>query len=785
MVKSLFTCFLVLFSFGSISAFDQEVALKGKIDLAAAKFNGDGLKSLDGEWEFYWRELYNPVFFEASQVTPTFIQVPSLWNGQTIDGNLLEGYGYATYRLQVFLPTDHPGLALFVPDMFSSYRIFINGAVFAENGVVATTKEQGTPNWLPISRTIADDSDTLDIVIHVANYWHHRGGIVQGIRIGESAKVLNLARAQWAYDWVMVGALFMSGLFFIGLYFFGRNDKAILFFSLFCIFYSYRIIRFNVYELHLIFPDLPWTITIFLEYFTLYLCILMFVQYIRCLFPDEVKRWAVNLISYVTVALGAITIVAPLSVYSMVLPYYFMFLLLFIVYGIYIIYLAVKHKRIAAKYAFVSTLIVFAVFLNSMVTYFGLMPRNLAFELTVNLAFFFSQSLILSFRFSEVLKTSLVKAEQASKAKSEFLSTMSHEMRTPLNAVVGFTNILIQENPRKDQQENLSNLKFSAENLMALINDVLDYSKIEAGKVDFHYSPANLKVLTANIVKGLSQTAREKGLDLQLSVDEAIPLYVKVDQQRLTQILYNLLFNAIKFTRQGFVLIEVRLVNQTSTHATILFEVRDSGIGISDTHQGFIFESFSQVSSSSTREFGGTGLGLSITRRLLELQGSKISVESELGKGSRFYFELELQLSDDGEVALQEAKPKMEEAFLGKTILLAEDNYVNTLVVRKFLTKWGAELDLAENGLEAVKMAAAKKYDLILMDLQMPVMDGYTASGEIRKLYPYLPIIAITASVLMDAQSKITSAGMNDYITKPFVPEDFFDKLRKYLAVDR
>lgn len=372
-------------------------------------------------------------------------------------------------------------------------------------------------------------------------------------------------------------------------------------------------------------------------------------------------------------------------------------------------------------------------------------------------------------------------AEHAAQAKSEFLSIMSHEIRTPMNSVIGMTNLLMMENPREDQIENLSTLRFSAENLLVLINDILDFNKIEAGKIEFEETEVDLSLLVNSVKKALEQKAEENSTFLKAKLDSELPKYVMCDPTRLNQIITNLVGNAVKFTKGGTVTIDLNVVKKKDKKVTIDFSVIDTGIGIPKEKQESIFDRFSQASTSTTRQFGGTGLGLAITKKLLELQGCEIKIDSEEGKGSTFYFTMEFDIAENA--ANNKIQTYIDDVeFLdmeGVNVLLVEDNQFNVLLANKFLEKWKLTVEHAENGQIAVdKIREHKgKYNVVLMDLQMPVMDGYTASREIRKFDADIPIIALTASALMEVQNQVYDAGMNDFITKPFNPKDLHRKI--------
>lgn len=374
-------------------------------------------------------------------------------------------------------------------------------------------------------------------------------------------------------------------------------------------------------------------------------------------------------------------------------------------------------------------------------------------------------------------------AEEAVLAKQQFLTNMSHEIRTPMNAVIGMTHLLMQEDPKPGQLENLNILKFSSESLLSLINDILDYSKIQLGKVTLEKIDFNLIELIHSIKQAHHLHAEGKEIFFNINMDENLPEMLVGDPVRLTQILNNLISNALKFTNEGYVIIDLSLKKIVEDLVDISFTITDTGIGIESDLKDYIFESFTHASADISRHFGGTGLGLSITKRLIELKGGKISVESTLGKGSSFFFDLQFRKSRKKSGYIMPAL--VFESLAGFKVLLVEDNEINTIVASKFMKKWDLDIDYAIHGIEALEKIKKNKYDVILMDLQMPKMDGYEASKAIRDLsgkrFKELPIIALTASVLAEINNQVTDAGMNDYISKPFNPMELYSKIAKYV----
>jgi PAS domain S-box-containing protein len=375
------------------------------------------------------------------------------------------------------------------------------------------------------------------------------------------------------------------------------------------------------------------------------------------------------------------------------------------------------------------------------------------------------------------------KAEQAAIAKSQFLSVMSHELRTPLNAVIGITHLLMQAHPREDQQEDLRTLQFSGESLLHIINDILDFTKLDSGKIELSAIDFNLRELVQSLYQSFSYKAKEKHIVFDIEYDEKMPFLVKGDNFRLSQVLNNLISNAIKFTGKGSVKLKVEMVEDLGATIVTKFSVIDTGIGIPADKKEKIFEQFTQADSDTTRLYGGTGLGLSISAKLVELMDSSILIDSVPGEGSCFHFSMVLQRGDVLEVITPLVKPvvKSNELFRNKLILLAEDNLFNANIARRFISGWGGQVDLVVDGRQALEFVFRKRYDLILMDVQMPLLDGFSCTRKIRKHLKDIPIIAVTASPRNEIIAQINACGMNDFVSKPFKPNELRNKILEYL----
>ncbi|NIA06137.1 MAG: response regulator [Actinobacteria bacterium] len=397
---------------------------------------------------------------------------------------------------------------------------------------------------------------------------------------------------------------------------------------------------------------------------------------------------------------------------------------------------------------------------------------------------------------TEQAKLLAQEAMAANKAKSEFLANMSHEIRTPLNGIIGFSELLEQEDLQDEQREYLNIISDAGQNLLTVINDILDFSKLEAGKLHTEIIECSLEKILASTDSLLRPVARQKGLEFEILSECDLSTRIKTDPGRVRQCLLNLINNAIKFTENGHVYVKVTLENEADK-AFIRFDVEDTGIGISSADQKLIFESFHQVDGSTTRKYGGTGLGLAITKRLAEILGSDIRVQSELGKGSVFSLiipagvEIEsVVLLDKKDLLSQQqlvAEPHSQrvldslEGLSASRVLLAEDNPTNQRFIEVLLEKMGLETTSVQNGQQVVDRATSESFDLILMDMQMPVMNGYDATKALREKDITVPIIALTAYAMESDAQKCLEAGCDDYLAKPFGPDKLIEIVTKHL----
>ncbi len=684
-------------------------------------------------------------------------------------------FGYGTYVLNV-LVDHHEHLMLKIPDYFSAYEVYVNDQLLASVGRPGVDKSTTTPGrkmlYLPLHQLA---SDTLQLRIPIANFTHHKRGIGNHpIKIGLEKQMLHQKFLDDSYDTFLTGFLILATFFFLGLFFHGKQDFAILFFALFTLAYAYRIVGWHNYVLHDLIA-LPYQLGIRLEYSTFYLCGAFFAMYLEYLFPNEAPSKITRMFALLSLA-WVLSTLMPIYLFTQLNTYYLYLLLLGMMMLVGIIIRAALRKRPDAMFSLYSVLGVLLVFSLKTLDYLNIVEEHRGISIAGELTFFVFQALILSRNFTENWRQAKKDAEKLAHAKSDFLSVMSHEIRTPLNAVIGTTYHLMDSGPKPEQLSDLEHLKSAADNLLALINNVLDYNKIDSNKLNLDFDPVRLKAFCETQTRILEPLAAKKNLKLNLKYDESLYSVVSIDKVRLGQVLTNLIGNAIKFTKNGGVTLEVTKVIETNTQSSILFAVTDTGEGIPQSDLIKIFGAFEQANNTITRQYGGAGLGLAISQKLVELMGSSIKIQSEVGKGSVFSFKIVCDHEAEKETFLDELGTSH---FENTNILLVEDNPMNVLIAKRQLEKWKISVTVAESGGEAIDMVSKGVFQLVLMDLQMPVMDGFEATAIIRAAGYEQPIIALTAASV--SANELKTKGFDDILTKPFSPAGLEEKLNQFL----
>lgn len=777
--------FMILAILFSIESVAQPVASNGSLNLGNVDFEDTPSVKLNGEWGFYWKELIPPEMLDSSG-PPNYVQFPHLWS----DDPNLSSFGYATYTLKIVKLADHPRLALSIPDLYTAYALYINGEIVSKNGKVGTNPDQHSPFWLPKTVSLSHiKADTLQFVLHVSNFQHSKGGIRLPIVLGDQELLERERTIEIGFTMLLTGCLVMIGLFFMGLYMFGRHETPMIYFAFICLFFSYRVLGTELYPLHYLFPNLPWILTAKAEYFSLYITTALFCIFVKKLYPHEVSNRIIDIFTWFFGFLSLTAILLPAFYFTKLINLFFLGIPFLIVYITWVYTKAVLNEREGARFALASTVMVFIVFSHNLLEYITILEENLLLNFIGLLSFFFLQSLILSYRFTNSLSKARIKAEEAAIAKSQFLSTMSHEIRTPLNAVIGLSELLTDTRSQDETREFAKNIKESGENLLEIINNILDYSKLESATIRAKHEPVHLQDTTVEVIRLLQPLSKDKKLKIKTNIDDSVPEWVTSDDTRLKQILINLIGNAIKFTEKGSISVSIQKNEVASVHGNIKFVISDTGSGISNEDIHRLFKSFSQLDASTTRKHGGTGLGLVISKKLVEILGGEIWFESEIGQGTTFYFTIEAPATQEPAPQKQPESGSVDEiqeasGIAHYKVLVVEDNLMNQKVVLKILEKKNLMADIAENGQQALDMIKSYPYKLVFMDMEMPVMDGLEATKLIRSTLPEEQqpvIIAMTANAFAEDREKCINAGMNDFISKPVSLNIVTSKLEEWL----
>ena len=804
----------------------------GFVDLRKEFKNDKTVLELRGDWEFYWNQLLRPGDPYTNLTGYYFL--PQNWSSYEVNGEKLPPHGYATFRLTIVVPEKKTKYALRFGEIVSASEIWINGELVHKAGVLGKNRKEHVPYIKPDYITFEASGPNLEIVLLISNYTAATNSAWNPIYFGLEKDLIRDFENGMMVDFVIVG-IFLAFAFYMGVMMLRQPKNLFWTYSfLFILFYSFRQLFTPNYLFFYLFPghEFPFygrsfLVAIFTSLVFLYLLIYH-------LFREEINRKIFySIVGFLS--LQTITVlILPVEVYFNFLNIIFLELVLLPIYFTVITYRSFLKRKPYSFTFFLGFILLNALIFNDILFILGLISTGIyghfgslilvsahMVMITINYQKTIAKSEELNkelkiaiderdlktnelleikqeeqknlekivFERTRELKTAMIElsllkdeAIQANQAKSKFLANMSHEIRTPMNGILGIVNIILSSDLNVAQKEMLELVKNSGESLLVILNDILDYSKIEAKKLDLEIVEFSLIRLINELYLFYLPFANQKDLDFLLRIDSTLPEKVYGDPNRIRQVLTNLIMNAIKFTEKGRIEIicEFAMVPEG---AKFQFKIHDTGIGIKEDDLHSLFREFTQVDSSSTRKFGGTGLGLVITKNLVQLMNGDIIVKSEYGKGSSFicHIILQTEASENKNLDSSSSAEKKTISNLIK-ILVVEDDKTNQFLAKKIFEKFNLKVDLAENGKLAIEMTNKTKYDLIFMDIMMPEMDGYSATTEIMKNpeNKHLKIIGLSANVFEEDKLKGLKSGMVDFIGKPYSPEQIRDCILRW-----
>ena len=760
-------------------------AIKGTIDLRQNTFSKQVNIELGGEWEFYAQSMLKPGSPRFEKEEKRFRQFDKLWDK---DGH---AFGYATYRLHLYLPDSPPPLSLNIPEFYSSYRLYFNGKLLSKNGVVDTAESVTVPYFDPQIKMLDLKSGKNTIVLQIANFHHHKGGASKLISLQSYDQASYFENLRSSATLFLVGAFLLSCIFSLTVFLYQRHDWSFLFFGLFALLYIYRLVGADSYMLHDLLENLPWQLTLRLEYFTLYTAVGCFVMYLYYMFRPAVNRYVFISISGLS-GLMALTIVLPTEIFTALIDYYLYFIALaYVVFTGYFLFTTnwLDRNNVVRALSLISLGIVLIFRISG---YFNLTSQILWVSFFGYTLFILSSAVAIALRFGKNFEVTSASGEVAINSQRDFLNTMSHELRTPMNVILGMTDFLQNSDLDQKQREKVEMIKNNGESLNNILLDVLSFSEMEAGELRLEKKQVNVQECVDVAINLTDKIARKKPIDFEVKLSEEIPDKLVGDPARLKQVFVHLLSNAFKFTDKGTVLLTGNLQDEDSEYATLKFSVQDTGVGIKKSKLNSIFSAFSQAQTGNTRKFGGTGLGLTITQQIIDLMGGTLNIDSTPGKGTRVDFTVKMKfpkLLKNSES--REDIVKKQEVNKNLRVLYAEDNPINQKLIKMMVKNMGLDMDLADDGKQAWEMVMKKNYDIVLMDIQMPEMDGIEATKRILNDVAERPIIvAVTANAGASDKKRAIAAGMNDFIAKPIKSDTLkevlikWQGLRDYLAND-
>lgn len=767
----------------------------GILDLQDWKPEQDGAINLSGQWDFYWERFVSyKGIVDGIEVPDLKAEVPGVWNNFNYKGKKLPGYGYATYRLKIVNAQVGKPLSMRIPTFSTAYELYFNDRLISSNGKVGTSKEKFSPQYRPRVVEFTPAEPSFDLIVHVSNFIYSRGGMWYALSLGTPEQIWDMDRTIVYKDLFLFGALTVMALYYLSMFLLRREDKSSLYFVIMCLVFASRTIVYGDYLIYKLIPFISYRSIIIIEYSTLCWFPVFAAYLIGELFPEETLRKILKAAMIYAAAMTIFFLFTPISLFTRLIYLVQVAAILIGLYPIICVGRAYIKGKADAFTVLLGTLAVILSALHDMLYQNNIILSRFGEYVPFGLfILLFMQSFVISRRSSEAYRNVNALSQQLlklDKIKDEFLANTSHELRTPLSGILGITEAMLKGDAGElssTQKQNLTAIAGSCRRLSNLVNGILDYSKLKHGDIRLNIKALRLEGLIQTVINVFEQLSKSKECRVVAELPPGLPP-VMADENRVVQILYNLIGNAVKFTSKGHVKVSAKV-----TGDMLEVCVCDTGIGIPGDKLEDIFKSFEQVDTSISRGHSGTGLGLSITRQLVELQGGRIWVKSELGAGSEFYFNLPLApaLLEEKEIitpmpelaaAAIEVQPMSKEREgKGTHIILVDDDAINLQASAAILKIGGYAVTALNSGRAALdKISDANDCALAVLDVMMPEMSGYEVCSRIRKTKSIfdLPVLMLTSKTTTEDIVMGFEAGANDYLSKPFEAEELLARVR-------
>lgn len=759
-------CFCSIFFF---CAQAQPQAELGVLDLREVDFSEQSSVPIYGDWRLQVEETLEDDTGKSSSIYSD----PS--KGWFNDGGGLFGShqkGSAIYSLEVLMPTHQENFSVRIPIVNTAYEFYVNEQLVIKVGKVGRSQLEGQPYWQHVTQSVKLNPGKNEIRLVMSNFDHHRAGMYQPISIGEEEYMNTVRNLHVGGVLFLAGCLLVAGVFALGLFWFKTSEVAGLVFFLFCVSYCIWVISSSYYVIPSVLGGLSWLAVLRIEYISLAVSTALYGYFIKASFEDKIKLWIFNVIAIVSGVFIITVLVSGSLFFTQLYPYFIGFS------ALTYLYIAINGLQLAEfshKLTWVNIIGVLA-----LVSVIGLRILEVngwileirGIDVIGNVIFVLSQALFMAIMFGRNYRMSSLAALAAARTRDEFLNTMSHELKTPMNAILGMATFLEKSKLTKSQRDKLRAIKTNGESLMSLITDVLSISEVGSGKLRLKLGVLSIESCVESALSLSKQHLQKEGVVFTSYIDPRIPQHLKGDSSRLKQVLMHILNRAFKSTSKGRVELRINLDQEEEDVTYVNFEVVDTGTRAKQRSSSPAFSLFNESAEDEDVDKGGE-VGLKVVEELVELMGGVLVAEKNKPKGSKVSFTLALQRYDSSDQRKVTSIFKRNEVDRTLKILYAEDNPVNQKLIVLMLDALGLKVDIAQNGEEAVEMATKKYYNIILMDINMPVMDGLEASRRIIQSSNARPvIIAATANMAEVDKRKCFEAGMNDFLSKPINQDD-------------